>query len=312
MAKIRAVKPEIWTDDKFVELSPLARLLFIGMWNFACDNGHLDDSSRQLKMRILPGDECNVTDLLDELLKAGMVTRCDGYVKIVRLAQHQRMDRRYLVFCDHCPHDEHPTFTPEDKATGTRRVPAVPTSSTRRAPNGDTSDESKNGTKQHQTTANRHTRRVPDEHTSCARGKCDGDGDGDGDGETLSLPSQPTAPTTKPKSKAKGERENDHAGHTPARQLAATLLNIDQDDPLLDALPAALKAHNVRSPAAWLRTAHANGDLEEILASSTEVDPWAHIPANLEPPPPGVPMPDALKKRKAYPTPTPHRPDTTR
>ena len=33
MPKIRAIHPEFWTDEKVVEGSPLARLLFIGMWN---------------------------------------------------------------------------------------------------------------------------------------------------------------------------------------------------------------------------------------------------------------------------------------
>src|SRR5690349_8386566 len=41
MPKIRAVKPEFWTDDEIVELSAFARLLYIGLWNLACDNGHV-------------------------------------------------------------------------------------------------------------------------------------------------------------------------------------------------------------------------------------------------------------------------------
>ena len=48
MAKIRPVHPDIWTDDDFVSVSPWARLLFIGLWNFACDNGHIEDRSRQI------------------------------------------------------------------------------------------------------------------------------------------------------------------------------------------------------------------------------------------------------------------------
>lgn len=41
-----------------------ARLLFIGLWNFACDNGHLQDKPKQIKMRIFPGDDVNATELL--------------------------------------------------------------------------------------------------------------------------------------------------------------------------------------------------------------------------------------------------------
>ena len=39
------IDPKFWTDDKIMDLEPLARLLFIGIWNFADDNGiHLNNS----------------------------------------------------------------------------------------------------------------------------------------------------------------------------------------------------------------------------------------------------------------------------
>ena len=34
MARIRSVKPELWTDPEFTECSLSARLLFIASWNF--------------------------------------------------------------------------------------------------------------------------------------------------------------------------------------------------------------------------------------------------------------------------------------
>lgn len=115
MAKNRMVRPEMWTDDKFVGLTPLARLLFIGMWNFACDNGHLDDSALQLKMRVLPADDCDLLGLLDELLAVGMVVRKDSYLKVVNLSDKQPLDLRFLVFCDHCDDDAERRYNPEDK-----------------------------------------------------------------------------------------------------------------------------------------------------------------------------------------------------
>ena len=78
MAKIRGIKPETWTDEDLVSVSAYARLLFIGLWNFACDNGHLDDKPRQIKMRILPADPCDVDELLGELTDLGLVERRDG------------------------------------------------------------------------------------------------------------------------------------------------------------------------------------------------------------------------------------------
>ena len=119
MAKARMIRPEIWTDEKFVSLDPLARLLFIGMWNHACDNGHLDDSPIQLKMRVLPMDACDVPALLEQVISTGMVTRHDGYIKIKNLATRQKIDARYALLCDHCAHDVHTVWSEADKVDRT-------------------------------------------------------------------------------------------------------------------------------------------------------------------------------------------------
>lgn len=105
MAKIRALKPETWTDEKIVSVTPLARLLFLGAWNYACDNGHLDDSPIQMKMRILPADSVDVRDLLAELLDVGLMVRKDGYLKIPNLPAHQRPNLYFLTLCEHCDSD---------------------------------------------------------------------------------------------------------------------------------------------------------------------------------------------------------------
>jgi hypothetical protein len=67
MPKIRGIKPDYWTDEDIVDLSIPARLLFIGLWSYACDNGHLQDKPKQIKMRVLPGDDVNAAELLREL-----------------------------------------------------------------------------------------------------------------------------------------------------------------------------------------------------------------------------------------------------
>lgn len=135
MPKMRGIKPETWTDEKIVSVSPLARLLFIGMWNYACDNGHVDDSPVQLKMRILPADNCNPAELIAELVDAGLLVRKDGYLKAENLPEHQKIDLRYLTLCSHCEHDGQARFSAEDRSTrtpgkgtdtaGTRRAPTV-------------------------------------------------------------------------------------------------------------------------------------------------------------------------------------------
>jgi hypothetical protein len=67
MARIRSVHPGLWTDEQFVACSPLARLLLIGLWNEADDQGVFEWKPVSLKMRLLPMDNVDVTELLGEL-----------------------------------------------------------------------------------------------------------------------------------------------------------------------------------------------------------------------------------------------------
>ena len=123
MAKIRGIKPEFWTDEDVVEVSIPARILFIGMWNYACDNGHLEDKPKQIKMRIFPADNIDVEPLLAELAGVGLIHREQGIITIPTLGKHQRIDRRYFTVCG-LPHCEPPTTKsapPSGRTTGARR-----------------------------------------------------------------------------------------------------------------------------------------------------------------------------------------------
>lgn len=100
MPKIRGFKADLWTDEDFVELSPWARLLWLGMWNYACDNGHLADKSKQIKMRVLPTDDVNCAELLRELEQNGRIVRENGVITIPNFARHQKPDKRYFQTCD--------------------------------------------------------------------------------------------------------------------------------------------------------------------------------------------------------------------
>ena len=57
MARIRSIKPEFWTSEQVVECSPIARLLFVGMWTFSDDGGRHPASVKRLKMEVFPGDD---------------------------------------------------------------------------------------------------------------------------------------------------------------------------------------------------------------------------------------------------------------
>lgn len=76
MARIRTIKPDFWTSEQIVECSPTARLLFVGLWNFADDGGVHPYSTKRLKMEVFPGDEftdAEVQSLVDELLRTKLL-----------------------------------------------------------------------------------------------------------------------------------------------------------------------------------------------------------------------------------------------
>ena len=75
MSRIRSVHPGLWTDERFVSVSPLARLLFIGIWNECDDAGSFEWSPIKLKMRLLPADNADAGELLAELEAAGCLRR---------------------------------------------------------------------------------------------------------------------------------------------------------------------------------------------------------------------------------------------
>ena len=73
MARIRTIKPEFFTSDDICSLSPLARLLYIGIWCEADRDGQLVWAPRGLKRRYLPDDICDIDALCRELVDRGVV-----------------------------------------------------------------------------------------------------------------------------------------------------------------------------------------------------------------------------------------------
>lgn len=78
MARIRSIHPSFFTDEACVSCSPLARLLYIGLWTDADDQGLFEWKPLQLKMRLLPGDNADAAGLLGELVEAGLVAQVEG------------------------------------------------------------------------------------------------------------------------------------------------------------------------------------------------------------------------------------------
>lgn len=97
MARIRTIKPEIWTDERLTECSLSARLLFIGMLNFSDDNGNQAYSVKRLKMQIFPADAIDTQPLLDELLAQGVIIEYsvndEKFLHIKGFRTHQVINR---------------------------------------------------------------------------------------------------------------------------------------------------------------------------------------------------------------------------
>jgi hypothetical protein len=78
MARSRNIKPGFFTNADLIECEPLARLLFAGLWCEADRRGILEDRPKTLKIKILPGDNCDVGTLLTELEQAGFIQRYEA------------------------------------------------------------------------------------------------------------------------------------------------------------------------------------------------------------------------------------------
>lgn len=75
MARIRSIHPGLFTDESFAGLSMAARVLLLGLWTEADDQGVFDWKPVTLKMRVMPVDNVDVPSLLLELEEADVIQR---------------------------------------------------------------------------------------------------------------------------------------------------------------------------------------------------------------------------------------------
>lgn len=98
MARIRTIKPEFFTSEDVVSMTPLARLFYVALWCEADRDGRLAWKPKTLKMRYLPGDDCDIDVLSEELVKTGMIViyEVDGkqYAEIPSFKNHQVINNR--------------------------------------------------------------------------------------------------------------------------------------------------------------------------------------------------------------------------
>ncbi|QCT21794.1 hypothetical protein FEM41_20110 [Jejubacter calystegiae] len=93
MARSRNIKPGFFTNDELAECSPYARLLFAGLWTIADKEGRLDDRPKKVKALVLPFDNVDCDELLQQLYQRKFINRYqvngDGFIQISNWKKHQ-------------------------------------------------------------------------------------------------------------------------------------------------------------------------------------------------------------------------------
>lgn len=130
MARIRTIKPEFWSSEQVMSCTPIARLLFIGIWNFCDDGGNHPMSARTIKALVFPGDDissASVESLISELVAADLLITyyAEGKIYIhVQGWKHQKIEKRTFKY---------PAFVPsaDSNSESGRRVLDEESSSSR-------------------------------------------------------------------------------------------------------------------------------------------------------------------------------------
>lgn len=114
----RNIKPGFFINEDLAEYRPLTRLLFIGLWCAADREGRLQDRPKRIKAQVLPFDECNVDQLLEELVGGGFIVRYvvdgAGYIAIPAFLDHQKPHPR-----------EAPSAIPRQDLGKTKALPSL-------------------------------------------------------------------------------------------------------------------------------------------------------------------------------------------
>jgi hypothetical protein len=96
--RARNIKPGFFKNEALAECSPLARLLFAGLWCLADREGRLEDRPKRIRAELLPYDDGSVDDLLGELHDAGFILRYSAaggrFIQVANFAKHQNPHHR--------------------------------------------------------------------------------------------------------------------------------------------------------------------------------------------------------------------------
>ena len=95
MARARTIKPAFFLNTELGEMPPLARLLFVGLWCLADRDGLLKDEPKKIKFQVLPYDDCDMNELLNNLMVGNFIRRYEAEgiacIEILNFAKHQNI-----------------------------------------------------------------------------------------------------------------------------------------------------------------------------------------------------------------------------
>jgi hypothetical protein len=98
MARIRTIKPEFFTSEDIVSMTPLARLFYVSLWCEADKEGRFEWKPGTFKIRYLGGDSCDVSELAAELIERGLVeiysVNGRSFAQIPTFKEHQVINNR--------------------------------------------------------------------------------------------------------------------------------------------------------------------------------------------------------------------------
>lgn len=124
MSRIRTIKPDFFLDDELAELTPLTRLLFIGLWTLADCEGRLEDRPKRIRAQIHPFDDGDTDAMLQALHDRGFIhryTAANGLrcIEIRSFKKHQRLSGKEAEGQSLIPPRE--TSGSDGEATGKQR-----------------------------------------------------------------------------------------------------------------------------------------------------------------------------------------------
>lgn len=100
MSRNRIIKVDFWADEKIGKLSHVARLLFVGSWNFADDSGVCRGNPAYLRNNIFPYDSVTLDEVnsaLQECLCLGLLQMLEAsgerFFQIKNFLKHQSINR---------------------------------------------------------------------------------------------------------------------------------------------------------------------------------------------------------------------------